>query len=73
MCLAIPAKVMQINRAHAEVDIMGVRKNINILLVENLSVGDNVMVHAGYAINKIDEAYFDFLQSTLQEMLGDSP
>jgi hydrogenase maturation factor len=52
---------------------MGLRKNINILLVDNLSIGDNVMVHAGYAINKIDEAYFDFLQNTLNEMLGEKP
>jgi hydrogenase assembly chaperone HypC/HupF len=73
MCLAIPAKVIRISDAHAEVDIMGLRKNINILLVDNLSIGDNVMVHAGYAINKIDEAYFDFLQNTLNEMLGEKP
>jgi hydrogenase assembly chaperone HypC/HupF len=65
--------VIRISDAHAEVDIMGLRKNINILLVDNLSIGDNVMVHAGYAINKIDEAYFDFLQNTLNEMLGEKP
>lgn len=68
MCLAIPAKIMQINNAHAEVDILGVRKNINILLVKDLQIGDKVMVHAGYAINKIDEAYFDFLEDTLRKM-----
>lgn len=73
MCLAIPAKVIKINDAHAEVDIMGVTKNINVLLVDRLDVGDKVMVHAGYAINKIDDEYYDFLKDTLQEMLGDSP
>ena len=73
MCLAIPAKVIKINDSHAEVTIMGVRKNINILLVDDLNIGDKVMVHAGYAISKIDDEYFDFLKATLQEMLGDSP
>ena len=52
---------------------MGVRKNINILLVDDLNIGDKVMVHAGYAISKIDDEYFDFLKATLQEMTGDSP
>ncbi len=71
MCLAVPAKVIKINNAHAEVDIMGVRKEINILLVDKLNVGDNVMVHAGFAINKIDDEYFDFLKNTLQKMLDE--
>lgn len=73
MCLAIPAKIMNMNDSHAEVDIMGVRKIINILLVDDPAVGDKVMVHAGYAISKIDDEYFDFLEDTLREMLGNSP
>ncbi|MBE6012586.1 HypC/HybG/HupF family hydrogenase formation chaperone [Anaeropeptidivorans aminofermentans] len=73
MCLAIPAKIMKIHNAHAEADIMGVRKKINILLVDDLHIGDKVMVHAGYAINKIDEAYFDFLENTLRKMTEDMP
>ena len=73
MCLAIPAKVMRINHAHAEVDIMGIRKQINTLLIDHLNVGDKVMVHAGFAINKINEEDFNFLRDTLQNMLGDSP
>lgn len=72
MCLAVPAKVIKINNAHAEVDIMGVRKKINIMLIDNPNIGDKVMVHAGFAINKIDDAYFNFLKDTLREMLGDS-
>ncbi|WMJ83784.1 HypC/HybG/HupF family hydrogenase formation chaperone [Oscillospiraceae bacterium LTW-04] len=72
MCLAVPAKVIKINNAHAEVDIMGVREKINIMLIDNPHIGDKVMVHAGFAINKIDDAYFNFLKDTLHEMLGDS-
>lgn len=73
MCLAIPAEVIEIKDSHAKVDIMGVRKIINILLVDNLKIGEKVMVHAGFAINKIDEEYYDFLNNTLHEMLRDSP
>ncbi len=73
MCLAIPAKVIKINSPHAEVDIMGVRKEVNILLIDSPKVGDKVMVHAGFAINKIDDAYFDFLKNMLYEMLSDLP
>lgn len=71
MCLAIPAKIIKLNNAHAEVDIMGVRKEINVVLVDKLNVGDKVMVHAGFAINKIDEEYYDFLETTLQKMLDE--
>lgn len=73
MCLAIPAKVLKINSAHAEVDIMGVYKEVNILLIDNPRVGDKVMVHAGFAINKIDDEYYNFLRDTLQNMLRDMP
>ena len=73
MCLAVPGKVININSSHAEVDIMGVRKEVNILLIDNPRVGDKVMVHAGFAINKIDDEYFDFLRNTLQNMLRDMP
>jgi len=41
--------------------------------VDDLYVGDKVMVHAGFAISKIDDEYFHFLRDTLQEMLGDCP
>lgn len=72
MCLAVPAKVIKIDNAHADVDIMGVKKKINILLIDDLNIGDKVMVHAGFAINKIDDTYFGFLEDTLKEMLSDS-
>ncbi len=71
MCLAIPAKVISINEPHAEVDIMGVIKEVNILLIDKPRVGDKVMVHAGFAINRIDDEYFNFLRNALKEMLGD--
>jgi hydrogenase expression/formation protein HypC len=55
MCLAIPAKVMNINEDKAKVDFgEGVLREVNITLVEP-KVGDYVLVHAGYAIQVLDE------------------
>lgn len=73
MCLAVPAKIIRTHNTHAEVDMMGVRKHINVLLVDDLHAGDNVMVHAGYAISKIDDEYYTFLESTLRQMLDNTP
>jgi hydrogenase expression/formation protein HypC len=55
MCLGIPAKVIRIEDHLATVEIGGARKEIGLLLVDDISVGDYVIVHAGYAINKINE------------------
>ena len=55
MCLAIPARILKIKNGIAEVDFgRGVSRELNIMLV-NAKVGDYVLVHAGYAIQVIDE------------------
>lgn len=55
MCLAIPAKVITIKEDKANVDFgEGVLREINITLVK-VNVGDYVLVHAGYAIQVLDE------------------
>lgn len=55
MCLAIPARIVEIqDDENAIVDLGGVRKEISIALVEDVAVDDYVIVHVGYALNKID-------------------
>ena len=55
MCLAIPAKIMNINGEKANVDFgQGILREVNISLVE-AKLGDYVLVHAGYAIQIIEE------------------
>jgi hydrogenase expression/formation protein HypC len=55
MCLAIPAKIMDLNGDKAHVDFgQGVLREVNVSLVE-AKVGDYVLVHAGYAIQLIEE------------------
>ncbi|MBK7415889.1 MAG: HypC/HybG/HupF family hydrogenase formation chaperone [Dechloromonas sp.] len=55
MCLAIPAQVVELRDGdNAVVDLAGVRKEISLALVENIEIGDYVIVHVGYALNKLD-------------------
>ena len=55
MCLAIPVRVESIiDTETAVADIGGVRKEINTALIADLQVGDYVILHVGYALNKID-------------------
>ena len=55
MCLAIPARVMSVTGEKAQVDFgEGVLRDVNVTLVD-AKVGEYVLVHAGYAIQKMDE------------------
>lgn len=55
MCLAIPARVAEITADdQAIVDLGGVRKEISLALVEDVQVGDYVIVHVGYALTRLD-------------------
>lgn len=55
MCLAIPAQVVELRDGdNAVVDLAGVRKEISLSLVEGVAVGDYVIVHVGFALNKLD-------------------
>ena len=57
MCLAIPAKVTEkADDGLATVDILGVKRGISLDLTPQAEVGDYVLVHAGFAIEVIDEA-----------------
>ncbi|HMK55087.1 MAG TPA: HypC/HybG/HupF family hydrogenase formation chaperone [Dissulfurispiraceae bacterium] len=57
MCLAVPSKIINIDDLSATVDVFGARREISLLLLpEEAGVGDYVLVHAGFAIQKIDEA-----------------
>ena len=55
MCLAIPAQVVALPDAGtALIDIGGVRKRVSLALVEDVGVGDYVIVHVGFALSKLD-------------------
>ena len=60
MCLGIPGQILELMTEHpdlARVDVSGVRRAVNIGLLEdeNLGVGDWILIHVGFALSKIDE------------------
>ena len=56
MWLAIPARILAINGSSADLDMVGNRLSADISLVPEVVPGDFVMVHAGFALQKYDEA-----------------
>lgn len=70
MCLAVPVRVTSINGNKAEVEIGGVRREVNISLTPEAKVGDYVLLHTGYAINVIDEAEAQETLRLIEEMVS---
>ena len=64
MCLAIPSKIVRIDNLIATVDVYGARRDISLMLLpEEVTVGDYVLVHAGFAIQKVAR---DFAEESLK-------
>ena len=56
MCLGIPGKVLRFGRDHsAEVDFGGVKRNVQLDLLKSIKLGEYVIVHAGFAIQKLSK------------------
>ncbi len=55
MCLAVPAQILEITGDKAIVDFGGVKREIMVNLLEEVKVGDYVIVHTGFAIETLDE------------------
>lgn len=74
MCLAIPSKIIHIDGFRATVDVYGARRDINLMLMpEDVGIGDFVLVHAGFAIQKVDqkaaEESIKLIKDLIEEML----
>ena len=71
MCLAIPAKIVEITDAEnniAKVEVGGVRRAVNIGMLDSVEIGDYVLVHVGFAMSKIDEKEAEETLRLLQEL-----
>jgi len=70
MCLAVPAKIVSEPNdiQMAEVDILGVKRHISLMMAPAAKVGDYVLVHAGFAIEIIDEQFASESLAMLREM-----
>ncbi len=70
MCLAVPARIAIISDSdekYAYAEMNGIRQKINIQLIDSPEIGDHVLIHAGFAIEKIEEEHFDFLHKFFYE------
>ena len=56
MCLAIPSKIVKIVNDMGIIDVEGVKRETSLILIEDAKVGDYVIIHAGFAIHKLDES-----------------
>ena len=71
MCLAIPSKVVRIDNMVATVDVYGARRDVSLLLMpEEVLLGDYVLVHAGFAIQKVEKRYAEDSLNLIQEVFG---
>lgn len=70
MCLAIPARIVEIDAATdiAQVSLGGVRKEVSLALVNDAQVGDYVLIHVGYALNKLSEEEAEKTLALIREM-----
>ena len=70
MCLAIPAQILEIDDATdtAIVSLGGVRKPVSLALVEDAAIGDYVLIHVGYALNRISPEEAERTLAMIQEM-----
>ena len=56
MCLAIPSRIVEVDNFRAMVDVYGARREINLMLMpEEVGIGDYVLLHAGFAIQKVEQ------------------
>ena len=63
MCVAVPMKIIQIKDREAIVELDGIKKEVNMMLTGDIKVGDYVMIHAGFAIQKVNP---DEVEKTLE-------
>ncbi len=70
MCLAIPSKILEIKNDIAVIDVDGVQSKASLQLLDDAKVGDYVIVHAGFAIDKIDELEAHRSLKTIREVFS---
>jgi len=68
MCLAVPMKIIKVDGDEGTVEIDGVKRSVNISLLENVNKGDYVIVHAGFAIERLDPDYAKEVEEIWKEL-----
>ncbi len=69
MCLGVPMQVKTIENGMANCEIDGVQREASLMMIDDVRVGDYVLIHAGFAIEKIDEQEAQLTLTALREAL----
>ncbi|HTX89545.1 MAG TPA: HypC/HybG/HupF family hydrogenase formation chaperone [Bacteroidales bacterium] len=72
MCLGVPAKVISIEQDLATVRLGGVDYKASLKLLQDVRVGDYILLHAGFAIEKVDPAEAEETLKLIRELVGGS-
>ena len=70
MCLAVPAKVVEIKDQLAAVELNGVRRAASLMLLPEAKLGDSVLVHAGFAMQIVEAEEAERIEALRAEMRG---
>jgi len=70
MCIAIPGKVEKVEYPYAVVDFKGTKRKVRIDLLEDVREGDYVLVHVGFAIQKVDKSEAENISELLEKVFG---
>jgi len=70
MCLGVPMKVISIENEMATCEIDGVQREASLMMVDGIGVGDYVLIHAGFAIERLDEEDAEETLRALREALA---
>ncbi len=73
MCLAVPGRIIAIDGLSARVDFSGVERTALLDLVPDAVVGDHVLIHAGFAIQKLDAAEAEEVKALLEQLAAAEP
>lgn len=68
MCLGIPARVLEVRETFATVEVGGVAREVSVMLVDDVQAGEWVILHAGFAIHKIDPEEAEKTLQLLREL-----
>lgn len=71
MCLAVPMRVVSLDGDTAVCEIDGVKREASLMMVEDVAVGDFVLIHAGFAIEKLDEEDAKETLALFRQLLAD--
>ena len=74
MCLAVPVKIISINGEKATIELDGIRRDVVISLIKDPKVGEHVIIHAGFAIQKWSEedvAEYEKIMKDMREAIED--